>query len=408
MKAVFTTILLWITFLSFSQNTYQITDTTKKWNTVFFGAWSWNIIHCGGTKTNIIDEEFLYNGTTFFNVYESLDSLQLDWEHKGYLTEDTVSKKVYFSIWYSDPDETGLIYDFDLLVGDSVIIDNYYAGFEDVLLICESIDSININGNYKDRFFLSTQWGGLGDIWIEGIGSKFGLLHSGFGGADVAGGSANFLCCSINDTVIYMDSIYNSCYIEEFYPQIVPDYYDTAYLNSNYEFLVQLSDTNNIDSIALIGDVIPDGFSFNEVTGLLTGIPNDTGSFPCIITVKNCDLGFLTDILYENIIVQLITSTQKKLNPHNIKIHPNPFDSYFYISSINHSNELYKIEIYDYQGKIMDKKNISGSNYKIDCLNYNNGFYILKIFDSDDRIIAIEKIIKNKGYNDNKYSPFGR
>lgn len=393
MKALFTTtILLLISLLTFSQSIYQIADTTKEWNTVYYGFGSGNIVHCGGTKTNILSGEVLINDTTFLNVYESQDSLQQNWDHVGFLSEDTVSKKVYITEWIGG--EVGLIYDFDLLVGDSVIINNYYAGFENVLLICDNIDSLNINGLFLKRFFLYSPGYWNSDIWIEGIGSKFGLLYSGFNGSGWTGGSKDLLCCSKDDTLIYMDSVYNSCYIEEFYPKIVSEYYDTAYLNNNYEFQVQISDTNNIDSFALIGNVIPEGFIFNEETGLLTGMPTDTGSFPCIITIRNYDIGFLTDMLYENITVELVTTTQNNSNQIGFKIHPNPFDSYFHITNIINSNEIYQIEIYDNLGKIIDKKTVTESNFKIDCINYKKGIYYVKITDSNDNIIIVEKIIK--------------
>jgi len=393
MKTLLTSILLVISFLTFSQSQYQIADSTKKWNTVYYGFWSWGIAHCGGTKTNKIAGEVIFNDSTFFNVYEAQDSLQQEWDQVGYLREDTISKKVYFSAW--DPEEIGLIYDFDLTVGDSVVIDNYYVGFEDVLLICDSIDSISINGNSRNQYFFSTpNMGGISDIWIEGIGSKFGLLYSGYGGAGYAGGGMDLLCCSKSDTIIYIDTVYNSCFIQEFNPKIANEYYDTAYLNIPYEFQLQITDTNNIDSFALIGDVIPENFEFDETTGLLTGMPSETGSFTCIITIRNYEIGFLTDILYSDIIVVLPTTIKDIPNQPVIKIHPNPFNRNFSISYNGNLKDSYYLEIFNCDGIMIDKKTITETTYKVDCNNYKKGIYLLKITDLNQRILQIEKIIK--------------
>jgi hypothetical protein len=392
MRTLFTTILFGFSFLTFSQGPYQIADSTKKWNTVYYGFWSWGIAHCSGTIISKTAEEVLFNNTTFCKVYETQDSLQQDWVHVGYLREDTITNKVYFSKWGSD--EIGLIYDFNLATGDSVVIDNYYGGFEDVLLICDSIDSLTINGSFKKRLFLSSPGFADNDIWIEGIGSKFGLLLSGLNGSSMVGGGTDLLCCSKSDTLIYFNSTYNSCFIHEFYPRIASEYYDTAYLDTPYEFQIQVSDTNNIGSFALVGDVIPEDFEFNETTGLLTGIPSTTGSFTCIITIKNYDIGFLTDILYSDITVVLPTNIKSIPKNPEIKIHPNPFSRNFSITYNGNLTDPYYLEIFNFEGKMIDKKTIAETIYNVDCSHYKNGIYLFKINDSNQRIIRIEKVLK--------------
>jgi len=393
MKPLFLIILILIPTLTFSQSPYQVADSTKKWNTVYYGFWAWAVAHCGGTRTNRIGDEVLFNDTIFYKVYETRDSLQQDWEQIGYLREDSITKKVYFSEW--GPEEIGLIYDFDLAVGDSVAIDNYYVGFEDVLLICDSINTVIINGISRNQFYFSTpNTSYVTDIWIEGIGSKYGLLNSGYGGAGYAGGGMDLLCCSKSDTIIFMDTLFNSCFIQEFYPKIASEYFDTAYLNEYYEFQVQLSGTNNVDSFALIGDVIPEDFQLNETTGVLTGTPRTTGSYPCVITIVNYDIGFLTDILYSNITVVLPTTIKDRPKEPEIQIHPNPFSRSFSISYDGNFKYFYYLEIFNYEGKMIDKETITENNYKVDCSNYENGVYLLKITDLNQRILKTEKIIK--------------
>jgi hypothetical protein len=261
-------------------------------------------------------------------------------------------------------------------------------------LICDSIDALNIDGSLKKRLYLHSPGFAGSDIWIEGIGSKFGLFYSGFNGSSMGGGASDLLCCSKNDTVIFMNPTYNSCYIEEFYPKIASELYDTAYLNTFYEFQVQISDTNNIESFELIGDVIPDGFQFDLATGLLTGMPNAIGSYPCIITIKNNDLGFLTDILEADINVVLPTTVQNQPKQSGIKIHPNPFNTSFSISRDVKPQEFYYLEIFNCEGEITGKRTITETACKIDGSNYKKGIYLLKFTDENQNLLQLEKVIK--------------
>jgi len=290
----------------YGQNPYQITDTTKVWSTISIGYGSWNVCMCGGTKTNKFVEDTIIGGNTYLEVLESEDSLQGTWNINGFLREDTINKLVYFGWNY---DYMGLIYDFNIEVDDTVYIDNYYTGYTSIL-ICESIDSVLINDIFRNRYFFSSDYTGPDftiEVWIEGIGSLYGILNSGFGGPAPGGGAPKLLCCSKNDNQIYMDSLFGECYIDQFYPQIIQESYDTAYVDIYYEFQLQLN-TFDVDSFALIGEVIPEGFSFNQSTGLLTGTPTETGAFPCIITVANYDMGScLTDMIYADIQVVLPT-----------------------------------------------------------------------------------------------------
>jgi hypothetical protein len=374
---------MFISIFTFSQSDYdEIADSTKKWNTVNFAA---------GTIINKIGGEVIIYDSIFSNVFETRDSLQQEWDHVGYLREDTVGKKIYFSKW---GEEIGLIYDFDIEVGDSVIIDNYYVGFEDVIMFCDSINSVIINGVSRNQlFFSSPNKGWIADIWIEGIGSRLGLLNSGLGGAGYAGGGDELLCCSKNDTIIYMDTVYNSCYINEFYPKFAAEHYDTAYLNENYEFQLQLVGTDYVDSFTLIGDVIPNDFELNVETGLLTGLPETTGTFPCIITLRNNDIGFLTDMLYSEIIVVLPTKIIDKPTQSEIKIHPNPFCNSFFISYDGNLTDSYYLEIFNCDGKMLDKKTITANSFEVDFSNYQTGIYLLRIIDINQRILKTEKII---------------
>ncbi|MCF8366517.1 MAG: T9SS type A sorting domain-containing protein [Bacteroidales bacterium] len=389
MKTLFSIVLLLMSFPTFSQSLYQIADTTKKWSTLTYGYWIWNVIQCGGTSRHKFGEEVVINGTPYLSVYESQDSLQQNWYQVGFLREDTMSSKVWFT--RGDPDEIGLIYDFNLQVGDTVNIDNYYV-FEDALLVCQSIDSIIINGSVKKCIFLHAPDSYEFDVWIEGIGSRYGLLVGGFYNAP--GGASSLLCCTKNDTLIFADTVFNTCYIDEFYPTITSEFFDTAYLNTAYEFQVQLGGISTVDSFALIGDVIPEGFDFDETTGLLTGIPASTGLLPCVITVMNYDIGNLTDILYSYIPVVLPAKIEEIPKQSEIEIYPNPCGTSFLISYTGNLIHNFNVGIYNCHGKLIDEFTMDCNAFRVDCSAYKNGVYFLKFTDLNNRIFKIEKLIK--------------
>jgi len=394
MKTLISTLLVLVSFLAFGQSPYQISDSTKRWNTIQVGFFAWNIAGCAGTKTTKFQEEVMINNEPFFKVFEAPDSLQQNWSHIGYLREDTVSKKVYYT--NLNAEEIGLIYDFSLSVGDSVIVENYYAGYEEnVLMVCDSIDFIEINGRTRKRFFLQTPGYWYYDIWIEGVGSTSGLFYSGFVFAGFGGGGPHLLCCSHNDTLIYMNPRFNACYYRDFYPKIVSESFDTAYLNTSYEFQIQLSHTINIDSFALIGEVIPEGFELDETTGLLTGMPLELGSFTCVIRLRNYNIGYFTDIIYAEIPVVLPTGILDEPKESLLKIHPNPFSTSFLVSFEKAPKDVYYLEIFNHEGKMIDKRTLTENQSEIDCSAFKDGIYLLKITDSNQQIIGIEKVMKN-------------
>jgi hypothetical protein len=393
MRAILATVLILISSMVSGQNSYQIADTTKTWNTMWGGYWALGIAHCGGTKTNKFGNEVIYGDTTYLMVMEATDSLHTNWDMIGYIREDTLTGKVFFRKW----DGEGLIYDFNLQIGDSVTINNYYAGFADVTLICGNIDSVNINGQFKKRIYLYRYYPGEypADIWIEGIGSTGGLLYSGLGGAAVASPIWKLLCCSQNDTLIYMDSIYNRCFLSEFFPKITTTDIDTAYFGKYYEFQLQHSDANQMDSIswALVFGSMPPGIQLNDTTGVLYGIPTTTGIYGCGIAVQNNDLGFYTDLLESEIQVVIPTDIHKAAPSSLVNIYPNPCNSGKQIT-INAQGKTYKyLEIFNSSGTVIEDKVIQNEKTLLNCSQYKKGIYLFRFTDSKNNITKIEKVV---------------
>jgi hypothetical protein len=393
MKTILTAVLLLFSSLLSGQNHYQIVDTTKTWNTVWGGFWALMIAHCGGTNTNKFGEEEIINNKTYRMVLEATDSLHTNWDITGYIREDTLSRQVFFIKWGGE----GLLYDFSLQVGDSVTIDNYYAGFEDVTLICGNIDSVNINGQFKKRIYLYRFYPSdyPADIWIEGIGSTGGLFYSGIGGAAAAGGFSSLLCCSQNDTLLYTDSVYNRCYLSELYPVITTTEIDTAYVGLYYEFQLQHSDTSLMDSIswAWLSYSLPPGLQLNDTTGILYGIPTAIGTYGCGIAVKNNALGFYTDLFESEITVALPTVIRNIKQPSSIEIFPNPCRKGYQIMIDEHDKTDTHLAIFNSSGTIIKDKVIRNGRTLLNCSSYKDGIYLFRFTDDENNIIKIEKVV---------------
>ncbi len=388
-KLFLTAIIIIFSTSVYGQSPYQIADTAKVWSTILIGHGSWNVCGCA-TKINKFTYDTIIGGNTFFEVLESEDSLQNTWINNGLLMEDTINKKVYYT-WGN----TGLIYDFNIEVGDTVYIDNYYTTYTSVLF-CDSINTILINEKSKNMYFFSSDYSRSypAEIWIEGIGSLHGLLNSGIGGVMIGGGHTRLLCYSENDTVFYSDPLFDECYIDQFYPQIIPETYDTAYVDTYYEFQLQIS-TFDVDSFALKGDVIPEGFSFNESTGLLTGMPTETGAALCVITCINYDLGgWITDMIYADIQVMLPTTINKLSELDDFIIYPVPFNTKYCIEAKNYNGKDYYLEVFNTEGILIDKKILHNYFSEIDCSRYKTGQYMFKISDDKHNILKVEKVIK--------------
>ncbi|MHC1774480.1 MAG: T9SS type A sorting domain-containing protein [Lentimicrobium sp.] len=396
MRSFLTSVLVILCIVSLGQSSYQIVDTTKTWNTIGIGYITWGVAVCGGTTTNSF-RNISNPGDQFLDVLECRDSIQQEWSNEGMIREDTLNKQVFYK--YGETE--GLIYDFSLETGDTVHIDNqYHYWYDDVVsMIVDSIDLADIYGVMRKRFFLSGLDLSVRDpyypdeIWIEGIGSNYGIMHSGLGGIAIGGGTDKLLCASQNDNVIYMDSLFHECYIDTFYPQILQWSFDTAYVNTYYEFQVQV-DTGNAVSFALIG-YIPEGFAFDPTTGLLSGTPTQAGSYPCIILAMDSVMNWYTDIIYEDIVVVLPTETSYTDKPKDINIYPNPFNTLLNIDVAEPDGQECLLEIYTSDGKLIRELVFSGS-IKPDLSGLSNDLYLIRILDSKGNVLYNARIVKGR------------
>jgi hypothetical protein len=173
-------------------NVLQVIEGWPMWDTTYW------------TITYKFDGDTLIEGLMYKKVFKTEEEIPINWSYEGGIREDQ-DKRVYFKSWH--PDE--LKYDFGAEIGDTVeIVDNTYP----VQLIVESINWINIGSYYRrimDLRYVTSYW--CHETWIEGIGSNRGVMQSGHAG--YVGGWTWFLCMKENDTLVYMNPDYTSCYI---------------------------------------------------------------------------------------------------------------------------------------------------------------------------------------------------
>jgi hypothetical protein len=376
------------------QNNTQFIDSTKKWNTLGFGLASFlNPIGTHTTITHFIGDT-LINGLKYSKVWESEDSLLQNWESRGFIREDTTNHKVFYLNTLS---EEGLIYDFGILPYDTVTINNTYLHFPyPVSITCYLIDTILINNEYRSRYYL-----GVSDLnnqyinrdtWIEGIGSIDGIFSSAIHEAGYAGGYLKLLCYSENDSVLYMNSTFHTCYTNTLTPQILTTTLDTALINTYYEFHLQISDTTIYDTISWMAWTIPTGFQLDEINGIVYGNPITVGNFPCIIAVRNN--GIITDVLQSHIPVILPTGVNIPECKPRINISPNPTKGIM-ILQVDPNHLGYKYLICTQNGEIVEERIIFDSLIQFDYNNLPRGTYLIKIINFDNNTVFAKKLILN-------------
>ena len=169
-------ITLLLAVLCFSQvifggNEYhKFSGKDALWNSITTGAMGypheWQTIHTLGDTVEI-------NG----HKYNEIKSVA-NWNTLtvGWLREDTILKKVYYYDYYLEV----VLYDFSLNIGDTIFYGKQYGNPESVYYkVVDSIATIELNGELRKKWYLTTSMYNMKDIWIEGIGSVYrhGLLN---------------------------------------------------------------------------------------------------------------------------------------------------------------------------------------------------------------------------------------
>ena len=197
------------------QGYVPLVDTNKVWS-------NWSIISYWGTPTYYIKigGDTIIESTQYKKMYFSIDSLQITWypSAMGIREED---KRIYFKF---DSDER-MLYDFNIEVGDTFFTTiEYYPHCQ---MVVSRIDSVELENNeFRRRIVFSfesntqnEQCGLSNNVipdeeWIEGIGSKRGLMPVLLLYESVPADLHELLLCfHENDTLKYINSYIPVCYL---------------------------------------------------------------------------------------------------------------------------------------------------------------------------------------------------
>ena len=214
MKKLLTIILTISTIIGFSQNPITFVDPNATWNVArtFPNAnpQNPNFVETT-TKVYGFIGDTLIGSETWEKFYSTPDSNFLsNFTYLGNLREEN-GTVIFMDTVYS----IDTIYNFNLQTGDSVFYD---FGFGTNYLQVETIDSIEINGEYHKRFhFEEPNYPPmfLSEIWIEGIGSIHGPLFPKYPGvfSDEIPDSLKLTCYKVDNSVIWSNPFYENCYV---------------------------------------------------------------------------------------------------------------------------------------------------------------------------------------------------
>ena len=181
---------------------------------------------------SINNVKFWFEGDTIIDnkrytkVYQQYCYSETECEDNFYyyaaVREDTIGMKIYGLFPCADSPYTNcsekLLADFDVEVGDRIMV--YSQWFTSQLpAIVESVDFVEINGEYRKRINIKDEYqffpDSPRDIWIEGIGSViYGLFFPNPEVVIDAEDPPAFLCLHIDDFLIYQNPFYNTCYFK--------------------------------------------------------------------------------------------------------------------------------------------------------------------------------------------------
>ena len=197
----------------------------QKWNVVYMA--SMNYPNDYFTEIQSIRDNITLDGVDYKLVWKEdvYDSKRI----AGAVRED--DKRVYFRrYWQQSYQDEVLLYDFNLSVGDTVSV-----GWSDYQLIVLEESQVQVNGTTRRQLGLAMYFadGTIGEIeeyWIEGVGSTYGFLNSGYEGW--VGAFVYLLCYHENGNLIWDNEEFDDCVMNSdgapatFAPQGAEWYFD--------------------------------------------------------------------------------------------------------------------------------------------------------------------------------------
>ena len=294
----------------YSQKYYPIVQETNDWSVVSGGCAAFLKVCCVKTIHYKFKGDTTIQSNNYKIILSSTDLINQNWEIIGFMREDTTQKKVWLR---NLENKEGLIYNFDLTLGKEVTLFNPFFYDSNTYQVTK-IDSIQLQSEYRKVYTLNI--GDWKEQWIEGIGSKFGIVNCNIYG--IGGGFFELLCFS-NNEIEYVNPKFQTCHKTSFSPMITNQQFDIAYINHEYYYQITTSEIFDYDSISFFNwNLLPNGLHLNSKSGIISGIPIESGTFHQIICILNN--GYVTDCLDKDLIVAYSTQINPIVYNNQIKI----------------------------------------------------------------------------------------
>lgn len=198
---------LLVVFQSKAQNSYPFPDTNAYWN--MFSRNMGNLVV--ENPIGVIGDTTI-NNTQYIKIGQSTDTLfEFQSNYPFYCAVREEDSKYYFVF----PNETSevLYYDFNMEVGDTIQYPQSTIG-QPIALKVVGKDSLLIGSNYRKKLYLTnldtiTTGFWPNQVWIEGIGSLYGLRHA---HSYVVCSSNATSCFHQNDSLVYLNPDFQACY----------------------------------------------------------------------------------------------------------------------------------------------------------------------------------------------------
>jgi hypothetical protein len=184
----------------------EIVDPNKLWSCMEEHCQPWGSTY--STDFLRFEEDTIIDGFTYKKVWISEDENYQIWDFYGAFIREE-NKRVYYRQMFG---LEGLIYDFNISLGDSVTVNNPRAAGE-ITLFLEEIDSVLTDFGYLERWILKSESYPNSEYWIRGIGSQTGVINSSSGIFGGLCGLYTLLCQKENDELVYINTDYESCYL---------------------------------------------------------------------------------------------------------------------------------------------------------------------------------------------------
>jgi len=216
---VFLTLVFGFQF-SKAQTSSMIVDW-KLWSTVDD---YYHLISGGNTAPETyyvkFDQDTVIDFVAYKKILRSDDVYAEEFTCIGFASEDLVNQKVFYRNLEGDE---GCVYDFSAVQGDT-LTDLFnplhpFLYYEEYDVLVDTVYEIMIDGSPRKVFELIALLDGdvIGDIEkvIEGVGSEFGVLETGYGYSGVVGWHMRNLCYWENDMLIWHDDAYDYCFFDD-------------------------------------------------------------------------------------------------------------------------------------------------------------------------------------------------